>query len=1301
MAYLVSATNHAKLQNPQPGSVYVSWYTPDVLMYCQITGSPAVGTTSLSYGSGVGAGFGEIEADYTIVIETAIGAADIDVIRLRSITGSVSSGTLIVAENNIAWQAGWYLRILRVVDFWPVFPYIGYDGTFYKDRATTYEQANNPNKTPGPVVVFGTHQAKWMVGGGATFDIDLSSSYVMTPGATITLYEMTVWPTPGSTSFNASTGTGTFTAEASGAYYVRFRITDSNGKQQAAYMVCFAHDEGYLPSSMPLKKKLTNSWRRPGWSTSFTLYNVSPPRRNALFVLWHDFPNVPSLRSGSKNILAVGYVRDTKAKLVEKNDITEIDVAVSDIVTVLGRHRGLNVSLNGRANPARWWEFAKNLLTAGRAIHHLFLWHSTLLKIVSFYGLADNTLLAQNIDFEKSNMYDQANSIAWRYGIVNRIVGNFVGELRMEKEAQYLGQTDRNALAEVMAIVKRDRRGEITYDVEFEREVGLVHVSGYSYDGATATPLISIAPGRSPEWIGSGQEDMQRQILQSQTLTNELAGRVLATLNNDLKAVRVPLVGAYQDVLDIVPQRWVYVTEADAGDFTDTTRFFVREIALDIDGGAGIIKTDIVVEKEADERGATGITGDYPSKPVPDASGGAATAWPEPINFPVEEVVPEETETLGGLLAWASCQYRDKNDPAWTDLSGSITGDIGGDVFVKWREIQGDSNPDKLMLLRLLPQDLYISWDFGQTWTSIWPAGYLDLPNTFDDDPAPVWADITALQVVVDYFSSTFYVLIEWQNAANEWRSGIIKYTDFEPAFFAIAGDTALEGYAYPSSYKDYVESPISVPGGKLNYMDSVSHMLGGYDSLYSEVVQQNNNGYVEVSLVFNEVYENVTVISAYLQIDYVQNNNLTLRFSYRANDTDDWTFAGEVQYQNSDSAGPWRWQTHVLAGVTVKEIKLRWRTTLNPFEKTNRARVDYVRINGVPPAYRSIRMALDKQDGSTLWVSKHNYEADELIIDKIDTATMGLVEAYIMGSATEAQVESGERRAVPVTTYGNKDYCAVFGLMALPQGLGSAETNLIYTDDGGDTWNLIQQDWPYDQTIMAAYLKNLSGIGTPAILAARRIPTALLDHNFQETSMGWTGEGVEWMNATGSPQVGCLFTTHSGAMPHVVSYDFGFDYIAAPGDDLVFRYRLVSTGAGTITLTDSVSDMTITWTPAGADDTGWVTITRNVTPGQVVSGITFVHKDDTGSATYTLYLDSITFGQDGVMLYEGATELSPLYFLPVDSMTPDDIDMSSVGMLAVAGQRGSAYACYKGYGIEWADISQAGTGQTKAVRWT
>jgi len=234
------------------------------LWTAKVTSSAARGITSISFDTGSGLDFSAIEAGQVVWVSANSGKKDLGVLRIRSITsgdGGVT-GTVDVAWHGYAFGPGAFLTFVHDYPIAAKYPWLGQTGlmgtdeVFYKDVFDTYVNQTEADEIRPVVDYIISHRAGFIRNGEQTFWVDLTPSYAMAPGASISSYALSVYPTTGVTvTFNTSTGKGyvVVTDTTIQYYWLKMTVTDSNANSRVHHACVMSHDPVSANGNYPIK----------------------------------------------------------------------------------------------------------------------------------------------------------------------------------------------------------------------------------------------------------------------------------------------------------------------------------------------------------------------------------------------------------------------------------------------------------------------------------------------------------------------------------------------------------------------------------------------------------------------------------------------------------------------------------------------------------------------------------------------------------------------------------------------------------------------------------------------------------------------------------------------------------------------------------------------------------------------------------------------------------------------------------------------------------------------------------------
>ena len=210
----------------------------------------------------------------------------------------------------------------------------------------------------------------------------------------------------------------------------------------------------------------------------------------------------------------------------------------------------------------------------------------------------------------------------------------------------------RAALDTVFTLAEADISGVVDVARAPEGGTTFTQLDGFSFNGSTSTPFISIIPGYResdisyimPEERGGSTAAVSNQVVADQTGANVTVGRYHALQNNNPRELRFSNPYNGLGAFDIIPSiGWYSWGIADANLKRNTElngrkmccRHIDARFTYSENGFTGIIQTDVVLEPEA--IGPAGIQGNYPTGyPAPALT---TPDWEEPVEAEVSDFI--------------------------------------------------------------------------------------------------------------------------------------------------------------------------------------------------------------------------------------------------------------------------------------------------------------------------------------------------------------------------------------------------------------------------------------------------------------------------------------------------------------------------------------------------------------------------------------------------------------------------------------------------------------------------------------
>lgn len=772
--------------------VYASISVPRVLLSAT-AGNLAKGATAISYTSGTGTGFADIQAGHTLKV---VNAVTTEYVRIKSASGSQSSGTITVAANPVTWGSGAAITVLEEFRLWPLLPRFTEDGTFYKDWDTPYSTQNNSIND----VVLADHRAGFMPASGTyTYTEDLTRSYPLA-GALITGYALALYPSVGTSITDNLDGTFDVEITATGQYWQRATVTNTLGTSTSSWRRVIVEDAGNLAYDSLEVRSWSGSTER-GWNIDLEMFGTdvsetAVPEESLLLVWQEQLLNGAAAtygaRSGAENLLFAGYI--SRSQVTSDGQTTVLTVQARSVIQLLSEIYIASISLEATANATTWYEYIYQLST-GRALHHLLKWHTTLLEIASVVGLNQDYNIYRYFAEMQAGQVDQTARDLLQ-AIFSTLSCDKTGQVVARRNVQLMNQTERDAVATGWTVTKLDMAALEVQDKP--PGASTVFVSGIRRVGVSVTsakPVLSKAPGDRYGW-GRGPMEIGNLVIPDQSWANNLSGRLLAVEQQPYGAFRWSNVsGAYLPALDVTQDEWLALTldgsETTAGLSFTAWRCLVHTIEVRYDPANALLALTLV-EAVPEAYGYDGETEIWPSEP-PDTVDDIGLP-PLPALDPLPEIIfdgePPEIllpPVLGNLVAWGSAMgvyWLGLGGLGWEARNAALTGGSGPGCVDPWRvepDALGGLSEGQTPLWRCETGKIYRSVDAGVTWLDVTPLD--DPPNSWGDATAPTVTDLEFSRVVASLsLAGTFFVTAIWQETDTvnlAWRSWTLTTSDY------------------------------------------------------------------------------------------------------------------------------------------------------------------------------------------------------------------------------------------------------------------------------------------------------------------------------------------------------------------------------------------------------------------------------------------------------------------------------------------------------------------------------------------
>ena len=748
-------------------------------------GSIATGDRAIAFDGGSGAAWSAVGELQEVWVGTTAGAYDKGRVRIRSATSGDSgvTGTVNVSSNSVPWSDNDYLTFICWYLPKPRRPRLDSNGVFYKDYDITY---SDQNEEPPPVCIAGENRAGFLAPAAVNFAIDLTSSYAVANGATISSYSATaIYPTSGIT-INPVAGVGVVQITSPGTYWVKFTVTDSNGKSQSTYRHFTAHSSSRGSANYPhidfTANNLNGSWNDGGWKASISAFDnadLDDIPDFAPVIIWQESyyqgsENYITFLPDDSNTVLNGYIRKDRFNQALLNGVDTVDIELSTIHDVFRNQFNYSVSLEAKNSVSFWYQYDTSL-TPGRAVHHLLRWHSTLMEVADVIGLTTDTRKIAFAEFDEGTVFGMADTFLRDRSIRHRLICDKGGRLHMVPDVQLLDDTARGALtitADIENTNNADKSGDVDIIRQQERRTPFVFVSGFSWDGTfdsdgvpNATPICASAPGQWPADDGASPANLGRQTWTNSAEAAAVAGRVFATKNNLYPEMRVTFAGNYIGVLEpYLSEFWTMsqlATENARGIIWTAKNLLLRNVSIQFgyeqNRFNGVVSCSLTFEPEAD--GYTGAVTDCPSYPTLEGA---------------DPPVPVDEEAGGGLITGSSVYRLPAQSLTWSLETAEATNDLIIDPF--WQSRQSSVASDDAIVWRCGTGYIKRSTDGGQAWTAVTPS--TDPPNDAGDGSPLTAGTVDYVWLNADYSTQGKFIALARGQTGGEWRTWYVVTAD-------------------------------------------------------------------------------------------------------------------------------------------------------------------------------------------------------------------------------------------------------------------------------------------------------------------------------------------------------------------------------------------------------------------------------------------------------------------------------------------------------------------------------------------
>lgn len=619
------------------------------------------------------------------------------------VTERDATNIYVAANYDIDWEDDDLLYVVNIFEPWSRPTHMvdaGGSIIYYKDTNLSFPGSNAamfPPKANGGVAYAGFIDESLGYRDVAFWG---SQSIPMAPGATITDW---AWNIADGTYAVGTATSPDITARFStpGFKWVFLVVTDSNGRTAGHSIPVWIFGGDYQPLKNFTVKRRTHQIRDGEmvvecFETGLTDTDIPEGTQAVLFSReWINGAEVFDLLGcpfpTRRQVRFTGWIlEDTVTWDPERGAVT---FTVGTLGKVADNLRGFGTFLKNTSDVApTGWHEAQDL-TVRTAAFFLLEWHTNLNTIaqIEYWGYgADTTLEIAGRNFQTAPPLKQLEAtLMYKRGLFAHIGCSRWGSIHLRYDPMELSDSDQNAVATVIDLVKTDLWTEVKLERSTRARLSGVLGGGIYWNSATntGTPYRARAPGQIGRESGK-TEQVDGLIIAGQDHLNDLLGSYLAAASNQWATIPVE---AMWDVFEPALQEYITVTIAADDNprgysFGPSNRWIVREVDIeDQAGGAPIIK----LEAELLLSGAAKYSGvtveipeapDFPNPPppvpLPDLGPGEmpeeGTVWPDLAWFFTEDSVYESLDFSGTDRSDQPTWDKLTTDGAWDGASHAV-----------------------------------------------------------------------------------------------------------------------------------------------------------------------------------------------------------------------------------------------------------------------------------------------------------------------------------------------------------------------------------------------------------------------------------------------------------------------------------------------------------------------------------------------------------------------------------------------------------------------------------------------------
>lgn len=588
----MSAINHTTWrQTPHVLSGFLRVLKPATVFGCVVNQTSFVYPIGqITYDGGAG-DYTDVVVGQTIVVKSEAGVFK-GFLRVRDdptstviYFGHVSQGEIFFEDNDT-------FTILNDFRIWTRLPLYLANGTRYKD----FDIAFASQKLP-PVCVAGPDRAKFVSGGVATFDFDLTDSYVTDDGASsISVYSAAL-PSGVSVS-SGSIASGEFTLQCDpGEYYVHFTVEDDLGTTHTRHVYIYAAEETGENAPHRCVVESLSSSLDSGTEAKFGLLQDTLDETefwdgaHVIFFVDESYGATQGSINGypdAENVGFVGWIRNIEVGI--EPELSDVVLDCAGAFGIAELYRAFPLSVQRDSTPDDWDEVDD--LSVWKQAVYLLHWHSTLPNVADLEqpDWAESYDIPDRLESQYGSIIDQMQFLANAAGGRRKFTCDLQGRLYMRTFPSLMTASERSALSSFVDLEASDWTDRTEVRKKSYASASWIRGAAVLSSTSTIRAVASIAPGTSPAQ-GIIEEQTNNQAVTSQSELNTITGHKFAQVNRQYEEFTVHVFRAGRPI----DPAWQQVVTLDLPgssnkrglEFTTADLFVVTELDIEFDHERG------------------------------------------------------------------------------------------------------------------------------------------------------------------------------------------------------------------------------------------------------------------------------------------------------------------------------------------------------------------------------------------------------------------------------------------------------------------------------------------------------------------------------------------------------------------------------------------------------------------------------------------------------------------------------------------------------------------------------------------